>query len=385
MKFFISYRCGKSSIVGEVFEYLDSNGEFDVLAPNPSVSFHEGDVLFSGLAQPFDRYQIILAMSSALGIYQEGRRATCMLSLLDCRPGLLTLLPIASKSRYSPRISDYSSIELDATLLAHRNLFASYKTPHPGLGERLRFSKPHSMSGGLGLRKSASKNKLDLSISQNIILAGLRLDWKGAYPTTDPHPLEIDYCDMDSAEIDWLDAKFVLQMHSDSVVDGRSVLISAWRRPSDPLGSGIFFDAGGTDGRKGMMQHTLLPNHVRHGGWPSWLRFLFRFRIRKRRKTSNTYIYSMGKGANLKAFANRRFWGASPYRPLKTGMQSLGRLFVGSGRTSQARWELRQRAEELVRKRLAFVREREPPGFLDNNTVCALFRGNDLRRWRNGS
>ena len=186
--------------------------------------------------------------------------------------------------------------------------------------------------------------------------------------------------------LDWPGAEFILQMHSDAAADGTAAMLSAWRQPDDPLSTGIFFgDAGPLAEPCNTVPHILLYAQKKHGIWPSWLRFLFRFRIRKERRSSKTCIYSMGKAATLRAFANHHFRRATRYRPARPRLQTLGQLFIGSGGTAEVGWELRRRAEQLVRTRLASFPAGRSSLFADTDTVYAHYRGNYGTGSKNGS
>ncbi len=404
MKIFISYRHSDSSFVGEIFEYLESVGGFDGASlslifgssdPN-SIKNNMAKISLSDFPRPFSTQQVISAMNSALIIYETRPATKRVLSLLKFP--FQTPAGSLNKSNAGPwrgnaatggtaNFPTLAYSDAQVLLFDDASPLRDNSTSYPRMERRLLPNWPAS-AGDMGRCTFNSGGGVSWEAPETVVFTGRRLD-VGSMTEAEvinSETLYIDYYNLSSAGRDWPGSEFVMQMHSDTAVDGTTALLSAWRQTGDPLSSGIFFvGAGPCPETCNVTSPFLLHTQRKQGSWPSWLRFLFRFRIRKRRRSNKTYIYGMGKAATLRAVANHHFWRAARYRPVRPKLLTLGQLFVGSGGTLEVGWDLRRRAERLVRARLAAFPAGRSPVFADSSTVYALYRGSCRTRSKNSS
>jgi hypothetical protein len=404
MKLFISYRPSDSSCVGEIFEYLESKPRLGAFSSRVALNdYHHfeysAETLLSSFIRPFNRYHVISALSSALEIYEKRqtmRRVAYFLKL----PFHNRRWPRSKRGSRPWRdvfADDLSSALADSDAVLFLLGDSSTSWDDASFSSRMsgkpwKFPDALAIAENAGRRMPATLDKPELETPNSVAFSERRPDTNSAFGMNstfvpiDPAGLHVDYCNLDSTGIDWPGADFLLQMHSDAAPDGTAALLSAWRQPDDPLNCGIFLGQAGSfaDGYH-IRPHILSCVQEKQGIWPSWLRFLFRFRIRKRRKVGRAGVHRTGRGAGLRAFANHHFRRVANLRPIAPGLQTLGQLFIGSGGTLDVGWELRQRAEQLLRNRLTNLSVGQSCLFADTETVYALYRGRHRMSPRNGS
>jgi hypothetical protein len=404
MKLFISYRSSDTSCVGEIFEYLESKPKLGAFSSRVVLNDHHSieysaEALLLSFIRPLNCRHVISALSSALEIYEK-RQAMRRVAYFLKLPFHNRRLP--RSKRCSRPWRDVFADNLSSALANSDTvlfLLGDSSTSWDDASFSSRMSeKPWKcpdmleMAEDASWRMPATSEKPGLEGSNSVAFSNRRPDTSGAFDMNrafaaiDPAGLHVDYCNLGSTGIDWPGPEFLLQMHSDAASDGTAALLSAWRQPDDPLNCGIFLGqlASFADGYH-MRPHMLSYPQGKQGTWPSWLRFLFRFRIRKRRKIGRAGVHRMGRGAGLRAFANHHFRRVANLRPIAPGLQTLGQLFIGSGGTLDVGWELRQRAEQLLRNRLTNLSVAQSCLFADTETVYALYRGRHRASPRTGS
>jgi hypothetical protein len=380
MKLFISYRHSDSSIVGEVFEYL---GKAGLDCSFPKVSHTTSDCFRSSISDALKRQRIVIAMFSALEIYERRQPARRKLSLVKA-PFYASRLFSSDSCSDASREEDYCS---DPYVMAYGHLSSlrDGSTGFPFIRVSSVLPDWPATLGDIEHPALSGRAPFHSEIAKSIVLAGRRFDVGDEVIEPGSFHIDIDYRRLSAAGIDWPGEEFILQMHSDSIRDGAGTLLSAWRRTADPLNSGIFLTKSwGVSKTYQISPYPMLPEQKADGAWPAWLQCLFRFRIRERRKDNRrTYVYSIAQTKKIGKFAGQHIW--SKYRRVGSRLQTLGQLFMGGERTLGTGWDLRQRTEQLAYNRLALLPARRSPLLTDAHTVYALYRGSCRLRLGNGS